>query len=1021
MKKYPFSDPRRYPMVHHHTPLEFDGLTDLPNLLYFRQYARQYVQNARLMGRKVYLIFFNLENFSGFNARYGFEEGDRLLTLTALALQQAFPGWLLSRISEDHFILICESLHPGHAVELAREELHAYGRRANVELKAGIYVYDDDTVHIGQAIDWARVACESISHRYDHCWRHYDDALAWYEERRHYIENHIIRAIDEGWIQVYYQPIIRTITGKLCEFEALARWDDPRYGLLSPAVFIDVLERARLIHLLDECVIRQVCEQWRSLADDNPWRVPVSVNLSRYDFELCDAPEMVNNIACEYDIPHQMLHIEVTESAINDNKDLLGREIERFRAANYQVWLDDFGSGYSSLNTLKDYQFDVVKIDMAFLREFDTKPSSRVIIASIVNMAKQLGMQTLIEGVETESQFDFLHEIGCEFCQGYLIGKPVRAEDNVRRLLAGELVAEKFELHGYHSRLGAINQLSANPFDFPWEQGAAERPLAEMLPLAIVEMTGDVCAVLTRNEAFIRELMSLGMHDAGELVQVMNKSDSKNARLIRQTLKKASISSGIESVDMMVKSRHYVLRCRHVSSCGDTSALLVSLINLSRFSDVNEQRLEQVAFKYMYLLYDIVNIIDTTDASLTTLYRGNATFPASDEGLDAKGNIAKFANTYVHPADRGRFQDFCDFDKVFRRVSNSNKNHLIDSFRMKHVQGLYQNFACELVPIDFEDHPYVVQLVRPASQEIIDTIGGEQGIPKTILWDTLLELVPAGVFWKDRDRRFVGVNKNFLDFYDFSSEDDVIGKTDEDMGWHVDVVPFMENELTVIEQGKPVINALGTCISQGEVRHIRASKIPLRKEGDVIGLLGYFTEQASNSFGDSPHLENGFDRMSRTDDLTGVVNLHGLLTSVSVYADSYQMRGCDFCFISIVVQGMKKINDLLGRNFGNHVLVAVAKRLEKAVGVQGVVARVGGDNFGVLFQTDSLEEAAAKVKGIAQTLDTAMEIDGLEVDIRLEMGWALFSEDHDMGATMLRATDRRLGRQTYPESIRFND
>ena len=189
----------------------------------------------------------------------------------------------------------------------------------------------------------------------------------------------------------------------------------------------------------------------------------------------------------------------------------------------------------------------------------------------------------------------------------------------------------------------------------------------------------------------------------------------------------------------------------------------------------------------------------------------------------------------------------------------------------------------------------------------------------------------------------------------------------------------------------------------------------------MIGLLGYFTEQSDNAFGDSPHLENGFDRMSRTDDLTGVVNLYGLLTSASAYADSFQMRGCDFCYMSIGVQGMKKINDLLGRNFGNHVLIAVAKRIEKAVGVQGVVARVGGDNFAVLFQVDGLEEAASKVRVITQSLDTAMEIDGLEVDIRLDMGWALYSEDHDIGATMFRATDRRLGRQSYPESIRFDD
>ena len=144
------------------------------------------------------------------------------------------------------------------------------------------------------------------------------------------------------------------------------------------------------------------------------------------------------------------------------------------------------------------------------------------------------------------------------------------------------------------------------------------------------------------------------------------------------------------------------------------------------------------------------------------------------------------------------------------------------------------------------------------------------------------------------------------------------------------------------------------------------------------------------------------------------------MLSAASYSDSYQLRGRDFCFVSIDVQGMKKINDVLGRNLGNHVLIAVAKRLERTVGVQGVVARLGGDNFGIIFQAPDMHAAAIEVKRIAEMTDTtAMEIDGLEVDIFLAMGWALYSEERDVGAMMMLATDRRLGRVPYPDNVRF--
>lgn len=956
-----------------------------------------------------YLVYFNLENFSVFNERYGFEAGDNLLSLTAVSLKMSFPGYLLARISEDHFLLVCESLDIERGICDARDLLQALGRRVTVALKAGIFAFDDEHVSIGVACDKAKAACDSISHRYDLTFRWYDQALSWYDERRKYIENNIDRAISHGWIKVFFQPIVRSVTGEVCEFEALARWDDPHYGMLSPAVFVEVLERARLIHKLDAHVVRVVCQEWRRLRAADEWWVPVSINLSRLDFELCDAFEMVNSLANAYDVPHQMLHVEITESAINEKSNLLAHEIVHFRNANYQVWLDDFGSGYSSLNTLKDYVFDVVKIDMAFLREFDSKPQSLVIISSIVNMAKQLGMQTLIEGVETPEQYDFLRGIGCEFVQGYLIGRPEPIERNIERIEAGELAIEDTLLHGYYDRLGAINSLSATPFEFPWEAPASERPFAEMLPLAIVEMRGAIVNFMTANDAFVEVLREAGMGSMSKFADRINTLADRQARSVREALRTAIASGEIESVDVLENGQHCVFRTRHVVSHEGVDALLVSLINLTRFSDVSEEQLLQTSLRYLYAVYDLVNVVNVATRDASTIYRGSSAFPAVTKSKTAEEELQFFVNKYIHPDDRSRYLDFMDFSAVRGRVEATDKNYLTEAFRTLGHHGTYRWFTCALVPIEVDGEDTVLVCMRGINQEVVDTVSGETEIPKSVLWDTLLELVPAGVFWKDADRRFLGVNRNFLEFYEFGSVNDLLGKNDEDMGWHVDEGPFMNDEMRVIKLGESVLNAHGTCIAHGEVRNIVASKIPLRRNGEVVGLMGYFTDQTDAQAGNDGFMENGFERLARTDHLTGIASLVGLASSALSYVDSYRRNGVDFAYVAANICDMGGLNEVYGLSFGNRILKVVAKSLERACSVNRVVARVGGDKFAVLYKASNAAEAAHEAQRLRGVVESITEVDGIPVRLGCSIGWALFSETEDLTSMLALVGERMQG------------
>ena len=258
--------------------------------------------------------------------------------------------------------------------------------------------------------------------------------------KRLYMVNNIDNAVNNGWIVPFYQPVVWSDTNQLCGCEALARWKDPVYGQLYPNEFIPVLEEYRLIHRLDRAIFESVCRDIRNALDAGRPVVPVSLNFSRLDFELMDAVQELENIVTKYQVPKEMIHVEVTESALTDDFINLNASLNRIKELGYSLWLDDFGSGYSSLNVLKDYQFDVVKIDMRFLSNLESSEKAKTLLGSIVDMAERIHMLTLTEGVETKEQADFLNKIGCERLQGYLFGKPVPKEELYQRIDKGDLI-----------------------------------------------------------------------------------------------------------------------------------------------------------------------------------------------------------------------------------------------------------------------------------------------------------------------------------------------------------------------------------------------------------------------------------------------------------------------------------------------------------------------------------------------------------------------------------------------------
>jgi EAL domain-containing protein (putative c-di-GMP-specific phosphodiesterase class I) len=216
---------------------------------------------------------------------------------------------------------------------------------------------------------------------------------------------------------------------------------------LPPSQFITTLEEYHMVHKVDSFVVKQVMKDLSTLIERGEPVVPVSINISRLDFDQLDMFSITENARQEYGLPSSLIDIEITESALNDDATWMELAVNRFRDAGYRIWIDDFGSGYSALNSLLDYEFDVLKLDLEFLRTYDEHPRAADLIANVVQIARSMDVEPLQEGVESEEHLRLLRTVGCEMAQGYFIARPMPLEVSRETTRAKGLDWEEFNVH----------------------------------------------------------------------------------------------------------------------------------------------------------------------------------------------------------------------------------------------------------------------------------------------------------------------------------------------------------------------------------------------------------------------------------------------------------------------------------------------------------------------------------------------------------------------------------------------
>ena len=319
-----------------------------------------------------------------------------------------------------------------------------------------------------------------------------------------YILEHFDEALEKNWIKVYFQPIVRSLTGDVCGAEALARWIDPDRGMINPSDFIPVLEENGLIYRLDCLIVEKICTgfKWKKeRIGTGAGLIPVSVNISRLDFGLTNMVKNIEDLIVANKMPRDMLNIEITESAFVSDEKVIRKAVDELHALGFKVCMDDFGSGYSSLNVLKDYDFDELKIDMEFLANFSEK--SRKIIRSIVRMAKDIGVQTLAEGVETREEYEFLKGIGCEKIQGFYFGRPDTPEEALNHCVEKGMKIETRPEEEYYDKIGRLDFMDSRS-------------------MALFEDDGKVVKNIFANEEYRLALKSNGTRTMAEAERKIN-------------------------------------------------------------------------------------------------------------------------------------------------------------------------------------------------------------------------------------------------------------------------------------------------------------------------------------------------------------------------------------------------------------------------------------------------------------------------------------------------------------------
>ena len=814
---------------------------DLTKILNFRGFTEQAETLIKSKPLGYYMLScFDVDSFKVINDQYGTDKGDLVLKHIAQVIDQCVTplGGICCRSGADDFA----ALYP--VSYLGSDELSRGFRwltnpdciSRTVGVRIGRYLVDEGAVSVSTMYDRAMLAKESIRGRYDVHEATYDDAMRRQLLHEQRIVSEMGAALEDRQFEVWYQPQFNHASGAMIGAEALVRWRHPLRGLIAPGEFVPVFERNGFIYALDRYIWEQVCADLRRWIDLGRDPLPVSVNISREDISKADVAEVLTGLVQSYGLDISLLRLEITESAFAESSDLVVSVTKRLIDQGFTVEIDDFGSGYSSLNTLKDVPAQIIKLDMKFLETGNDSRRGGSIIESVVRMAKWLGMSVIAEGVETVAQADYLRSIGCYYMQGYLYARPMpRDQYEVFCAVAGK---EEHML-----ALETVDNLDNNSF---WDPESMDTLIFNSYVggACIYEYHRGRIELLRATEKYAQVIGSAGMtvEDALRLDWAEHLDAESARRLIGDLEKSIATKSEVAGEYVFLD----LPNCPHVTYLRSALRVIASageryLVYCTNENVTAQRQAERELREATEQIRALMN--DTPGGFTRTLIRQDGTglvVYANDvflemRGLDRDAVVGKPIDILIdniHPDDIEGFL-------AERRHAIEADSLLNTKYRLRKMDGTYgwtQLFA-RYVKTENGDtivNCYYADLTEMEKRKL--TI--RETMP--LILSAIMESSENLDFAKDRDFKYICCSPAFVRFTRQKCEADVLGKSDYELWTKEEADHFRADDMRLFESGESLINFTEPIPSDDGVQHYSVtSKYILRdSSGEIVGLYG---------------------------------------------------------------------------------------------------------------------------------------------------------------------------------------
>lgn len=987
-----------------------DSLTGFPGTSIFYHQALEIVRKRIAEGtfEELCPVCFNIANFRGFNREFGINGGNQCIAYLGTILHQTFPEGLFTRTDADNFLGLVARENIGERLDRACSAMNLYLGRRSYALKAGIVKFDHpaDEELVKHSFDMAQIACSSVKNDAMHSYAVFSRQMEEQLEMRQYILDHMDQALEEGYLKIYYQPVVHVLSGKICSFEALARWEDPEKGMISPGVFVPVLESARRIGRLDQYMIERVVQYLHAMLESGRRPVPISLNLSQLDFDLIQPLKCLNEMTERYHTPHSYVHIEITETVLAENQDRMARMIDQFHAEGYEVWLDDFGSGYSSLKSLSHFPFDLIKLDMGFFQNFDAQ--SRKIVNSIVRMAKELGMHTLAEGVESREQADFLKEIGCERIQGYYYGRPMPGQTVLEQVSQKHLQLESGLEISVYSKAGLI--------DLSSEDSAY---------LFLVEH--QTIQLLAYNASLQKEVASAG--DWGDLNLNCLMSEEITPRHRHMVRFLSGIFDQSSGTEMFIENGSvFRMQASFVAGVREFWIGKAHLTNLSYEERSVLQKDDQT--RYAMLLFDGIYHLNLEKDQIEVAACVHSQVKLGTVYQNIRASFLYYCRTLVHREDQKRFMTFIDTEHLRKEAANAECGYVQDFFRILRDDGNYRWTLFIGMPVKHEDHESILLYERnavfndyPDLKRLLRDIASslepgmfswnkQEGTAeiKTGLLNAVEKNSKAALFCKDLQGRYLEVNDELLSYFGRKTKEEVIGSTLQELGILVDEEEFRQMEKRVLEHGETIHYHLTLAVS-GVCQMLPITVFPWYQGNRIAGTAGYVHSWEKAK-------EDSFTK----DGMTGLLNAYGSLLAANAYDAAFRNSGQEYEAIYLSLHDALRISRAYGEEFFDKAVRMAADLIRNAHLPDGTsAAHLPGFRFlllGPQAHGQKLLDAAEKVRNGMQEID---EIDGVGCHFSLDLSIAYGSETSGPAALMTLLENRIEKQNRTFRSIREAD